>query len=202
MIEIQNLCKAFGEHKLFDNFSLAVPDGEFLILAGVSGCGKTTLLNMIGALEPIDSGKITVNGLDITRRQNRRTYLRREVGFLFQNFALVDNKTVRENLNFIKNDCRSDISPEIALERVGLSDKIDQKVYSLSGGEQQRAALARLMIKRCSLVLADEPTGSLDRANAERVFSLLEALQQMGKTVIMATHDEAFQQKEKRVIKL
>lgn len=202
MIEIQNLCKAFGEHKLFDNFSLAVPDGEFLILAGVSGCGKTTLLNMIGALEPIDSGKITVNGLDITRRQNRRTYLRREVGFLFQNFALVDNKTVRENLNFIKNDCRSDISPEVALERVGLSDKIDQKVYSLSGGEQQRAALARLMIKRCSLVLADEPTGSLDRANAERVFSLLEALQQMGKTVIMATHDEAFQQKEKRVIKL
>lgn len=202
MIEIQNLCKAFGEHKLFDNFSLTVPDGEFLILAGVSGCGKTTLLNMIGALEPIDSGKITVNGLDITRRQNRRTYLRREVGFLFQNFALVDNKTVRENLSFIKNDCRSDLSPEIALERVGLSDKIDQKVYSLSGGEQQRAALARLMIKRCSLVLADEPTGSLDRANAEHVFSLLETLQQMGKTVIMATHDEAFLQKGKRVIKL
>lgn len=92
--------------------------------------------------------------------------------------------------------------PESALERVGLSDKIDQKVYSLSGGEQQRAALARLMIKRCSLVLADEPTGSLDRANAERVFSLLETLQQMGKTVIMATHDEAFLQKGKRVIKL
>lgn len=113
MIEIQNLCKAFGEHKLFDNFSLTVPDGEFLILAGVSGCGKTTLLNMIGALEPIDSGKITVNGLDISQRQNRRTYLRREVGFLFQNFALVDNKTVRENLNFIKSDCRSDIPPRI-----------------------------------------------------------------------------------------
>ena len=157
---------------------------------------------MIGALEPADSGSILVDGTDITRRNNRRGYLRHTVGFLFQNFALVDNKTVRENLKLIKNDCRSDISPEEALARVGLADKLDQKVYSLSGGEQQRVALARLMIKRCTLVLADEPTGSLDRQNAERVFDLLEMLQGMGKTVLMATHDETFQQKGKRVIKL
>ena len=206
IVSIRNLKKYFGKGdnqvKALDGIDLSIEKGKFTAIIGASGSGKTTLLNMIGALEPMDSGKITVNGLDITRRQNRRTYLRREVGFLFQNFALVDNKTVRENLNFIKNDCRSDLFPEIALERVGLLDKIDQKVYSLSGGEQQRAALARLMIKRCSLVLADEPTGSLDRANAERVFSLLETLQQMGKTVIMATHDESFLQKGKRVIKL
>ena len=109
---------------------------------------------------------------------------------------------MRENLKLVKNDCRSDISPEEALARVGLADKLDQKVYSLSGGEQQRVALARLMIKRCTLVLADEPTGSLDRQNADRVFELLEMLQGMGKTVLMATHDETFQQKGKRVIKL
>ena len=202
MIEVQNLCKAFGQHKLFDRFSLEIADGDFCIFAGVSGCGKTTLLNMIGALEPADSGSILVDGTDITRRKNQRGYLRHTVGFLFQNFALVDNKTVRENLKLVKNDCRSDISPEEALERVGLADKLDQKVYSLSGGEQQRVALARLMIKRCTLVLADEPTGSLDRQNAERVFELLETLQGMGKTVLMATHDETFQQKGKRVIKL
>ena len=181
MIKVQNLCKAFGQHKLFDRFSLEIPDGEFCIFAGVSGCGKTTLLNMIGALEPVDGGSIIVNGTDVTRRKNRRGYLRHTVGFLFQNFALVDNKTVRENLKLVKNDCRSDISPEEALARV---------------------ALARLMIKRCALVLADEPTGSLDRQNAERVFELLEMLQGMGKTVLMATHDETFQQKGKRVIKL
>lgn len=160
MIKVQNLCKAFGQHKLFDRFSLEIPDGEFCIFAGVSGCGKTTLLNMIGALEPVDGGSIIVNGTDVTRRKNRRGYLRHTVGFLFQNFALVDNKTVRENLKLVKNDCRGDISPEEALARVGLADKLDQKVYSLSGGEQQRVALARLMIKRCTLVLADEPTGS------------------------------------------
>ncbi len=202
MIKVQNLCKAFGQHKLFDRFSLEIPDGEFCIFAGVSGCGKTTLLNMIGALEPADSGSILVDGTDITRGKNQRGYLRHTVGFLFQNFALVDNKTVRENLKLVKNDCRNDISPEEALARVGLADKLDQKVYSLSGGEQQRVALARLMIKRCALVLADEPTGSLDRQNAERVFELLEMLQGMGKTVLMATHDETFQQKGKRVIKL
>ena len=202
MIEIKNLSKSFGEKNLFDNYSLQINDGEFVIFTGVSGCGKTTLLNMIGSLESADSGEIRVDGTDITKKKNQRVYLKRKVGFLFQNFALVDNKTVEENLRLVKNDCRSGVSTEEALEMVGLSDKAKQKVYSLSGGEQQRAALARLIVKKCDLVLADEPTGSLDRKNADTVFSILEKINESGKTVIMVTHDEAFREKGKKVIEL
>lgn len=202
MITIKNLSKSFGEKKLFDNYSLQINDGEFVIFTGVSGCGKTTLLNMIGSLEKADRGEITVDGMDITQKKNQREYLKRKVGFLFQNFALVDNKTVEENLKLVKNDCRSGVSIEEALEMVGLSDKAKQKVYSLSGGEQQRAALARLIVKKCDCVLADEPTGSLDRKNADTVFSLLEKINESGKTVIMVTHDESFREKGKRVIEL
>lgn len=202
MITIKNLSKSFGEKKLFENYSLQINDGEFVIFTGVSGCGKTTLLNMIGSLEKADSGEIEVDGMDITQKKNQREYLKRKVGFLFQNFALVDNKTVEENLKLVKNDCRSGVSIEEALEMVGLSDKAKQKVYSLSGGEQQRAALARLIVKKCDCVLADEPTGSLDRKNADTVFSILEKINESGKTVIMVTYDESFREKGKRVIEL
>ncbi len=202
MITIKNLSKSFGEKNLFENYSLQINDGEFVIFTGVSGCGKTTLLNMIGSLESADSGEIEVDGMDITQKKNQREYLKRKVGFLFQNFALVDNKTVEENLKLVKNDCRSGVSIEEALEMVGLSDKAKQKVYSLSGGEQQRAALARLIVKKCDCVLADEPTGSLDRKNADTVFSILEKINESGKTVIMVTHDESFREKGKRVIEL
>lgn len=202
MITIKNLSKSFGEKKLFENYSLQINDGEFVIFTGVSGCGKTTLLNMIGSLESADSGEIEVDGMDITQKKNQREYLKSKVGFLFQNFALVDNKTVEENLKLVKNDCRSGVSIEEALEMVGLSDKAKQKVYSLSGGEQQRVALARLIVKKCDCVLADEPTGSLDRKNAYTVFSILEKINESSKTVIMVTHDESFREKGKRVIEL
>lgn len=202
MITIKNLSKSFGEKKLFENYSLQINDGEFVIFTGVSGCRKTTLLNMIGSLESADSGEIEVDSMDITQKKNQREYLKRKVGFLFQNFALVDNKTVEENLKLVKNNCRSGVSIEEALEMVGLSDKAKQKVYSLSGGEQQRAALARLIVKKCDCVLADEPTGSLDRKNADTVFSILEKINESGKTVIMVTHDESFREKGKRVIEL
>lgn len=202
MIQISHLSKSFGSRKLFEDFSLAINDGDFVIFTGVSGCGKTTLLNMIGSLETVDGGEIFVDGRDITKRKNQREYLRTKVGFLFQNFALVDHKTVEENLKLVQNDCRSGVSIEGALEAVGLAGQKDQKIYSLSGGEQQRAALARLMIKKCGYILADEPTGSLDRKNAEIVFSILEKINESGKTVIMVTHDEAFQQTGKQVIPL
>lgn len=202
MIEIKGLSKAFGERKLFDNFSLKVEDGEFVVFAGVSGCGKTTLLNMIGSLEPVDSGDILVDGRSVLGRRARSEYLKKKVGFLFQNFALVENKTVADNLAFVKNDCRSGVSAAQALETVGLSGKEKQKIYSLSGGEQQRVALARLIIKKCDMILADEPTGSLDRANANAVFSLLEELNRQGKTVIIVTHDEELQKRGKRVVLL
>ena len=202
MIEIKNLHKSFGDHKLFSNFNTTIQDGEFVILSGVSGCGKTTLLNIIGSIEKIDDGEVLVDGINITNPKNQLEYFRTKVGFLFQNFALVDNKTVRENLKLIRNDSKSEITIEGALEKVGLLNKIDQKVYTLSGGEQQRVALGRLMVKKCDIILADEPTGSLDKVNAESVIEILKRMNKMGKTVIMATHDESYKKIGTRIIDL
>lgn len=200
MIEIKDLCKQFGEKKLFTNFSLQIEDGAFVIFSGESGCGKTTLLNMIGGIEPYQSGSIYVDGMDVSQRKNKQKYYREKVGFLFQNFALVEQMTVRENFNLVRKSCRTEISFEQALEAVGLSGELDTKVYRLSGGEQQRVALARLMIKQCSLILADEPTGALDIKNARMVMDILKQINQMGKTVLMVTHTETFYSYADRII--
>lgn len=202
MIELHNVNKSFGPKTLFDNFSLHIQSGEFVIISGESGTGKTTLLNMIGALEHVDSGQILVNGIDITQKKHQLKYFRDTVGFLFQNFVLLEDKTVYQNLNMIRKGNRSAFSIEKALEKVGLDDKIHSKVYTLSGGEQQRVALARLMVKKCSLILADEPTGSLDRKNAERVISILKEMNNEGITIILVTHDDEVKQKGSRVINL
>ena len=202
MIQISNLSKAFGDHVLFDNFSLTVDSGEFVILSGASGSGKTTLLNIIGALEKFDGGSVMIDGIDINNPKTHRLYFSDKVGFLFQNFVLIEDKTVRQNLAIIRKSNSSGVSIEDALSRVGLADKIDSKVYTLSGGEQQRVALARLMIKKCDLILADEPTGSLDKRNAERVLQILSDLNKLGKTIILVTHDEEIKNRGWRVVDL
>jgi putative ABC transport system ATP-binding protein len=202
MLEIKNLKKSFDDNVLFSGLSLSIPKGDFVVFSGVSGCGKTTLLNMIGGLESIDAGSIRVNDLDVNNRRIKNKYYASVVGFLFQNFVLIEDKTVAKNLGIIKKANRSTVSTEEALKRVGLSDKLNSKVYTLSGGEQQRVCLARLMIKECSLILADEPTGSLDKDNAEQVMSILESLNKDGKTVIVVTHDDAIKNRGHRVIAL
>lgn len=202
MIEIKNLSKSFGDKVLFNEFNLTINKGEFVIFSGRSGCGKTTLLNMIGSLEKIDSGTIYVDGIDISKRKNQQQYFSNKVGFLFQNFALIEDKTVFENLKLIKKSNQSGTTIEEALERVQLADKKNSKVYTLSGGEQQRIALARLMIKKCDLILADEPTGSLDKENANEVMTILEDLNKEGKTVIVVTHDDDIKNRCERVIQL
>lgn len=202
MIEIRNLNKKYDDIEIFKDFNLTINDGEFVIFCGESGCGKTTLLSIIGDIEPADSGEIIVNGIDITKKKNVRKYLQEQVGFLFQNFALVDNKTVKQNLDMVSADLRDNITLEDALNYVGLSDKKDTKVYKLSGGEQQRVALARLMLKKCSVILADEPTGSLDKKNADAVLELLMKLNKRGKTVIMVTHVEEYKNIGDRLVEL
>ena len=122
--------------------------------------------------------------------------------FLFQNFALLENKTVKENLSLIKKSSRTKVSLKEALNRVGLSKEVNKKVYQLSGGEQQRVALARLMMKKCSVVLADEPTGSLDKKNRDIVMRLLHELNEEGKTVIIVTHDQGIIEDEPYVVKI
>lgn len=202
MIKIENLSKSFGSKELFQSYNLNISDGEFVIFSGVSGCGKTTLLNMIGSLEKVDKGSVVVDGIDVHQRRTQMGYLANKVGFLFQNFALIENKTVLENMRIIKKRSSSGVSIDAALKRVGLETKKNSKVYTLSGGEQQRVALARLMIKRCDLILADEPTGSLDNKNAKEVMSVLLELNKEGKTVIVVTHDEQIKKMGGRIVEL
>ncbi len=202
MIKLDKVSKAFGDHVLFSGVTFDIQDGDFVIFSGASGCGKTTMLNMIGGIEPLSGGKIIVDGSDITKRKGKLEYFRSKVGFLFQNFALVENKTVKKNLEMVRKKNRSGTTVEQALERVGLSDKINAKVYTLSGGEQQRVALARLMIKECDIILADEPTGSLDKNNANKIMCILKQLNDEGKTVIMVTHDEELKEQGKTLIEL
>lgn len=202
MIVIENISKSFEDKVIFRDYNMQIEDGEFVVFAGNSGCGKTTLLNMIGGLEPPDKGTILVDGIDIHKRINTRTYFMYKVGFLFQNFALLENKTVRQNLELIPKKARTNFTVEDVLDHVGLRDKADVKVYKLSGGEQQRIALARLMLKKCDIILADEPTGSLDEKNADTVMNILHQLNNQGKTIIVVTHSNKIINSEKRVVRL
>ncbi|NLZ46332.1 MAG: ABC transporter ATP-binding protein [Clostridiales bacterium] len=203
MIIFDKVSKSFGEHVLFKDVSFEIKKGEFVVFSGVSGCGKTTMLNMIGGLEKLSGGTILVDNVDVSKRQNQLEYFRNKVGFLFQTFALIENKTVFQNLDMIKTDCRSEITIEDAMAKVGLSDKLNAKIYTLSGGEQQRVALARLMVKKCDLILADEPTGSLDKGNASAVIDILKEMNtNQGKTVIMVTHDDELKKQGNRIINL
>lgn len=202
MIVIQNLCKKFEDKVLFDNYNCSIPDGGFVVFCGESGCGKTTLLNMIGCLEKPDSGSIIIDGIDIWRTKKKRELFSDKLGFLFQNFALLEGRTVAQNLQIIQKKSRTETSVEEALSAVGLAKKMNTKVYKLSGGEQQRVALARLMLKKCDVILADEPTGSLDEENADMVMGILHLLNETGKTVVLVTHSEKIIKRESRVIKL
>lgn len=202
MIKISGLNKAFDDKVIFRDFNLEIPDGSFVAISGDSGSGKSTLLNMIGGIEKADSGSIFVDGTDIVTLKNKNNFFADTVGFLFQNFALLENKTVKENLELIKKSSRTNVTLDEALDRVGLSKEVNKKVYKLSGGEQQRVALARLMMKKCSVVLADEPTGSLDNKNKDIVMKLLHELNDEGKTVIIVTHDQSIIEAEANVVRI
>ncbi|ESU31419.1 bacteriocin ABC transporter ATP-binding protein [Bacillus sp. 17376] len=195
MIEIVNINKSYKKKVIFENFSLIVKPGEFIGIVGKSGKGKTTLLNIIGMLEEPDSGIIKINGNEIINKRMRRLFLRYELGFVFQNYALIDNATVHSNLEIalkhkkIKKQEKERAICQV-LKEVGLEDYRNEQVHTLSGGEQQRIAIARLLLKDPSLILADEPTGSLDIENRDIIVSLFQKLHKQGKTIIMVTHDK------------
>lgn len=202
MIELKHVKKIFEQSVLFQDLNLTIHDKEYVVLSGKSGCGKTTILNIIGGLEKIEEGQVLVDGKDISKTRNKLKYFQNKVGFLFQNFALIENKTVYDNLDLVYDKSRNGVSIEDALEKVGLKDKMKTKVYKLSGGEQQRIAVARLMIKKCDIVLADEPTGSLDDENGKMVMDLIDMLHKMGKTIVLVTHNEEYKTLGERVINL
>lgn len=195
-IEISHMKKSFREHVLFQDFSLTVPEGEYLAITGRSGSGKSTLLNICGLLDAPDQGDVTILGHRNPQLDSKtgRELLRTQVSYLFQNFGLVDEATVLDNLKIAahalpggKEKKREQIAE--ALKAVGLSGYEKKPVYALSGGEQQRVAIAKLLIKPARLILADEPTGSLDPANRTMVLSFLEQLHRDGKTIVVVTHD-------------
>lgn len=209
VISLKNICKSFGNKVIFDNFNLNVEEGEFLCITGVSGKGKTTLLNIIGLLEKPDSGSINIMGYDNPEIDSKSgiKLLRSNISYLFQNYGLVDNETVEYNLKIAtrflklsKNDEKKKI--EEALNTVGFSGYEKNKIFQLSGGEQQRVAMARILIKPTSIVLADEPTGSLDSDNRDLIMELLTKVNEQGKTVIIVTHDKEVVKCAKRVIEL
>ena len=203
MIQCVNLTKRYAKREVIKDLSFSIADGEFVSFSGKSGSGKTTLLNMIGLLEEPTSGRILFDGKEIRGGRARIDFYRNRVGFIFQNFALVEGKTVAQNLNLVKKNCRQDgITVEEALSQVGMEEKLYSKVYTLSGGEQQRVALARLYLKKCDIILADEPTGSLDQENAAMVMGILRKLNAKNKTVIIVTHDDEIKRQCDRILSL
>lgn len=195
IVKVEHLYKSFKDMTIFEDFDMEVKKGTITIINGPSGCGKSTLLNMIGLLDQPDKGTITLFGETNVKPFSKRAekLLRDKLGYLFQNFALVDDESVEYNLLLaLENSKHFNKKEEIkkALQKVGLQGYEKKKIYKCSGGEQQRVAIARLLLKPCELILADEPTGSLDHDNKLEVINLLKTLQKMGKTIIIVTHDQ------------
>lgn len=206
MIELRGISKRYGDKIIFNQYSMHIKEGEMVAVVGKSGCGKSTLLNIIGLLETVDEGQVCIDGFQNIYPQSRLaiTLIREKIGYLFQNFALVDEETVFYNLKlalkYVKGNKKQMI--ENALTDVGLQGYENKKIYQLSGGEQQRVALARIMIKPSKIILADEPTGSLDAENRDVVMGMLRKLQQQGKTIVVVTHDNHVAAQCDRVISL
>ncbi len=195
VISIKGLAKNFGKKTVFSGFSLEIPEGSFTVISGASGSGKSTLLNIIGLLEKKDKGDMVHFGQKNIKPFSIKatSLLKDKIGYLFQNYALVDNATVEYNLKLAMeghDTSKENNRVKEVLEAVGLTGFEKKKVYQCSGGEQQRVAIARLMLKPCELILADEPTGSLDHENKMKVVDLLKGFQRAGKTVVLVTHDE------------
>ena len=209
-IEVLNVTKKFGKRYIFKNLNLSVEDGEFIAIVGPSGCGKSTLLNMIGLLEAKDTGKIKIKGKEIPKIESKEaTILRRNtINYLFQSFALINDMTIYQNLllamKFLNTtDKEKDKKIIEILKKVKLEELKDEKVNTLSGGEQQKVALARTILKPGDIILADEPTGSLDSVSAEIVFNLIKDLsKQYRKTVLMVTHSKDLANQADRIINL
>lgn len=208
IISLKNINKSFGSNKILENFNLEIKKGESIAILGESGSGKSTLLNIIGLLDDSDSGEFNIlENKNIKLSSKEAEKLRRyEIGYIFQNFALIDNITVSENLD-IALTYRGDIEDKNTeklkiLKEVGLEDKIDSKIYELSGGEQQRVSVAMVFLKPCNIILADEPTGSLDDMNKEIIMEFLEKANKDEKTLIIVTHDKDVSKICERIVEL
>lgn len=204
-IKLVNVHKAYGQHVIFDNLSLTIPSKQMTVICGASGCGKTTLLNMIGLVEPYQKGTITYDGVQIKSGREKRKMLRNIIGFIFQDFGLIENESIEANMNMVAKIRRlknRSARIENSLSKVSLDLELKRKIYELSGGEQQRVAIAKTLLKNPDLILADEPTASLDEQNKTVVLELLQHFVTKGKTVIIVSHDPLVRTYGQNIIEL
>lgn len=208
MIELQHIWKQFGSRIIFSDLNLNFQSGMVYALIGDSGCGKTTLLNMLAKLETFDKGEIIYKGKSLTSLKNEEFY-RNELGYLFQNFGLLESQTIRENLELGLIGKKQNKKQEKerlllqALQAVRLDYlSLNQKIYELSGGEAQRIALAKIILKDPPLILADEPTASLDPKNSKEIMEILLELRNANRTIIIATHNPSIWKMADQVIRL
>ncbi len=209
MIEFKNVCKTYEDVgvRALDNVSFFIDKGEFVFLVGPSGAGKSTLTKLLIREEEANSGEIIINGFDVKNLpKNKIPYLRRSIGMVFQDFRLLPNKTVYENVAFamqVIGASRSEIRRNVpnVLSLVGLAHKARVKPSQLSGGEQQRVSLARALVNKPPVIIADEPTGNLDPDTANEIMQLLCEINKRGTTMIVATHAKNFvDDMQKRVL--
>ena len=208
-IEFKDVSKIYTmgevEIKALDGVSFEIDKGEFAVVLGASGAGKTTILNLLGGMDTVSSGRITVDGNDISGASDKELcdYRRFEIGFVFQFYNLVQNLTARENVDLARQLCKDPLDSVEVLRMVGLEDRKDNFPSQLSGGEQQRVAIARAVAKNPKLLLCDEPTGALDYVTGKQVLKVLQDMcAEKGMTVVMITHNSALAGMGRKIIRV
>lgn len=207
-VELKDVTKEYktGEVviKAADGINMSFEKGEFVVVVGPSGAGKTTVLNILGGMDTLTSGKVIVDGQDISSYSPRQltTYRRHDIGFVFQFYNLVQNLTALENVELASQICKNPLEPETVMEQVGLKDRMANFPSQLSGGEQQRVSIARALAKNPKLLLCDEPTGALDYQTGKAILKLLQDTCKNGMTVVVITHNQAIAPMADRIIKI
>lgn len=212
MIEVSNIVKTYSTGEInftaLKGISLSIEKGEFTSIMGPSGSGKSTLMNILGCLDKMDQGKYILNNKDVSNlRDDELAYMRnKEIGFVFQAFNLLPRMTILENVELPM--VYAGISPRerrdkalIALDRVGLSDRIKHRPNEISGGQKQRVAIARAIVNNPSVLMADEPTGNLDTKSTNEIMKIFQDLNNEGSTIIMVTHEPEVAKYTKRIVK-
>ena len=209
IVTMQDVTKIYHmgevEIRAADGISFEIDKGEFAVIVGPSGAGKTTVLNILGGMDTCDGAKVIVDGEDISGYRNRKltTYRRNDIGFVFQFYNLVQNLTALENVELAAQICKNPLDAATVLQEVGLGDRMQNFPAQLSGGEQQRVAIARALAKNPRLLLCDEPTGALDYLTGKAILKLLQdTCREKGMTVVVITHNTAITPMADRVIQI
>lgn len=206
-VKVENITKVYKmgevEIRAADCINFSIKKGEFVVIVGPSGAGKTTVLNILGGMDTATDGTLVVDGEDITAYSAKQltAYRREDIGFVFQFYNLVPNLTALENVELALQICREPLDARTVMEEVGLGDRLDNFPAQLSGGEQQRVSIARALAKNPKLLLCDEPTGALDYNTGKAILKLLQNMcREKGMTVIVITHNQALAPMADRLI--